>query len=191
MLMFGVSADMSSATTCTGLNCIGPFEWGVTPGASASGRYTYAEPNFFQLGITGVLTLFGRSASAGWTAGNNEAVRIEGTFTFATDDSRGFAYETLYMSKSGRSKALTDANGPIDPFSSFNFEVIPNSYFGFFIESADGADGMANAVITARVYPTVIPLPAALPLLAGGAAALALVARGRGRKATATPPASA
>jgi hypothetical protein len=162
----------------SGPDCFGPFTAIVTPGASAAAGFFFDTSFDINITMVGAEAINGREAGILFTSQAIHPIVIEGNFRYVSTDTRGPAFDIFGTEVGGRQEPLTDANGPIDPFSAFRLSVDRGENFGWFIRSTDGAEGPAIVSVNANVV-SVIPVPPALPLLLAGLGGLVMLRRRR------------
>ena len=126
--------------------------------------------------------------------GTDDGTGLDTTYTATALSNQSFNVNWIYHTadnsplwdsagyvKNGVFTQLTNSGGSIDQNGSFILNVLTNDIYGFYVRSADGEEGRGDILVTALAV-SQVPLPAALPLFAGGLGVIGLLARRRKRR---------
>lgn len=125
--------------------------------------------------LVGSDSLLAGSVVTTYTATATADLLIEGEFAYLSADIGGPGFDPFGYIINGTQTQLTDNAGGPSQTGTFTFSVLAGDIFGWYIDATDDQLGAASAVVGA----TVVPLPAALPLLLTAAFAGFAVTRRR------------
>jgi hypothetical protein len=111
-------------------------------------------------------------------AGSNQTFNI--SWTYHTNDTDGPTFDPAGYLLNGALSQLTNSGGLDDQTGSFIISVLAGDTYGIYVSSSDSCCGRADISVTAA---DATPLPAALPLFAGGLGLIGLLARRRKQRA--------
>lgn len=136
--------------------------------------------------IPGGFNLFGADNSVGETATTYLATALSNqafivNWAYHTDDFPAFDPAGYYLN--GVRTQLTNNVGSNNQSGPFLISVLAGDVYGFYVDSEDSGFGRANIQVTGFAAPEAseVPLPASLPLFAGGATLIALLGRRKRR----------
>ena len=110
-------------------------------------------------------------------AGSNQTFNI--SWTYHTNDTDGPSFDPAGYFLNGALTQLSNSGGLDDQTGSFIISVLAGDTYGMYVFSDDSCCGRADISVTAA---DATPLPAALPLFAGGLGMIGLLARRRKHK---------